>query len=237
MKQSDFIINEMVKSIDYNWDMCNAYLDVVTGRLEDNTIKEVDYHVLKKLFSFLEDKTRNMETIKLLKEKYSEHYKKYQKEQEQEQKIYEKLFHKLTEDDSKTAEEKYDLILEGLSQKIDIDNYAEMDEWAWLESHKQELAIKKEWIDKETFKVENTNFKEFDNEDVLRSNIRNAMKKYVDLFSVFDWVYHHDEENKYENEIPDDSQQTEMKYEMIKYFETLCDLRDKFRKSKHVPIA
>ena len=237
MKQSDFIINEMVKSIDYNWDMCNAYLDVVTGRLEDNTIKEVDYQVLKKLFSFLEDKTRNMETIKLLKEKYSEHYKKYQKEQEQEQKIYEKLFHKLTEDDSKTAEEKYDLILEGLSQKIDIDNYAEMDEWAWLESHKQELAIKEDWIDKQTFKVENTNFKEFDNEDVLRSNIRNAMKKYVDLFSVFDWVYHHDEENKYENEIPDDSQQTAMKYEMIKYFETLCDLRDKFRKSKHVPAA
>lgn len=237
MKQSDFIINEMVKSIDYNWDMCNTYLDVVTGRLEDNTIKEVDYQVLKKLFSILEDKTRNMETIELLKEKYSEHYKKYQKEQEQEQKIYEKLFHKLMEDDSKTAEEKYDLILEGLSQKIDIDNYAEMDEWAWLESHKQELAIKKEWIDKETFKVENTNFKEFDNEDVLRSNIRNAMKKYVDLFSVFDWVYHHDEENKYENEIPDDSQQTEMKYEMIKYFETLCDLRDKFRKSKYVPVA
>jgi hypothetical protein len=237
MKQSDFIINEMVKSIDYNWDMCNAYLDVVTGRLEDNTIKEVDYQVLKKLFSFLEDKTRNMETIKLLKEKYSEHYKKYQKEQEQEQKIYEKLFHKLMEDDSKTTKEKYDLILEGLSQKIDINSYAEMDEWAWLESHKQELAIKEDWIDKQTFKVENTNFKEFDNEDVLRSNIRNAMKKYVDLFSVFDWVYHHDEENKYENEIPDDSQQTAMKYEMIKYFETLCDLRDKFRKSKHVPIA
>ena len=237
MKQSDFIINEMVKSIDYNWDMCNAYLDVVTGRLEDNTIKEVDYQVLKKLFSFLEDKTRNMETIKLLKEKYSEHYKKYQKEQEQEQKIYEKLFHKLTEDDSKTAEEKYDLILEGLSQKIDIDNYAEMDEWAWLESHKQELAIKEDWIDKQTFKVENTNFKEFDNEDVLRSNIRNAMKKYVDLLSVFDWVYHHDEENIDQNEIPDDSQQTAMKYEMIKYFETLCDLRDKFRKSKHVPAA
>jgi len=237
MKQSDFIINEMVKSIDYNWDMCNTYLDVVTGRLEDNTIKEVDYQVLKKLFSILEDKTRNMETIELLKEKYSEHYKKYQKEQEQEQKIYEKLFHKLTEDDSKTAEEKYDLILEGLSQKIDIDNYAEMDEWAWLESHKQELAIKKEWIDKETFKVENTNFKEFDNEDVLRSNIRNAMKKYVDLLSVFDWVYHHDEENIDKNEIPGDSQQTEMKYEMIKYFDTLCDLRDKFRKSKHVPAA
>lgn len=237
MKQSDFIINEMVKSIDYNWDMCNAYLDVVTGRLEDNTIKEVDYQVLKKLFSFLEDKTRNMETIELLKEKYSEHYKKYQKEQEQEQKIYEKLFHKLMEDDSKTTKEKYDLILEGLSQKIDINSYAEMDEWAWLESHKQELAIKEDWIDKQTFKVENTNFKEFDNEDVLRSNIRNAMKKYVDLFSVFDWVYHHDEENKYENEIPDDSQQTEMKYEMIKYFETLCDLRDKFRKSKYVPVA
>ena len=237
MKQSDFIINEMVKSIDYNWDMCNAYLDVVTGRLEDNTIKEVDYQVLKKLFSFLEDKTRNMETIKLLKEKYSEHYKKYQKEQEQEQKIYEKLFHKLMEDDSKTTKEKYDLILEGLSQKIDINSYAEMDEWAWLENHKQELAIKEDWIDKQTFKVENTNFKEFDNEDVLRSNIRNAMKKYVDLFSVFDWVYHHDEENKYENEIPDDSQQTAMKYEMIKYFETLCDLRDKFRKSKHVPAA
>ena len=237
MKQSDFIINEMVKSIDYNWDMCNAYLDVVTGRLEDNTIKEVDYQVLKKLFSILEDKTRNMETIELLKEKYSEHYKKYQKEQEQEQKIYEKLFHKLMEDDSKTTKEKYDLILEGLSQKIDINSYAEMDEWAWLESHKQELAIKEDWIDKQTFKVENTNFKEFDNEDVLRSNIRNAMKKYVDLFSVFDWVYHHDEENKYENEIPDDSQQTAMKYEMIKYFETLCDLRDKFRKSKHVPAA
>ena len=133
--------------------------------------------------------------------------------------------------------EKYDLILEGLSQKIDINSYAEMDEWAWLESHKQELAIKKEWIDKETFKVEHTTFTEFDNEDVLRDNIRNAMKKYVDLLSVFDWVYHHDEEYIDEDEIPGDSQQTEMKYEMIKYFDTLCDLRDKFRKSKHVPVA
>ena len=67
MKQSDPIINEMIESIDYNWDMCNVNLDVVTGRLEDNTIKEVDYQVLKKLFSILEDKTRNMETIELLK--------------------------------------------------------------------------------------------------------------------------------------------------------------------------
>ena len=177
MKQSDPIINEMVKSIDYNWDMCNVDLNFITSRLEERSTKEVDYKVLKKLFSFLEDKTRHIEAIELLKEKYSEHYKKYQKEQEQEQKIYEKLFHKLMEDDSKTTKEKYDLILEGLSQKVDINNYAEMDEWAWLESHKQELAIKKEWIDKETFKVEHATFKEFDNEDVLRDNIRNAMKK------------------------------------------------------------
>jgi len=48
MKQSDPIINEMIESIDYNWDMCNVNLDVVTGRLEDNPIKEVDYKVLKK---------------------------------------------------------------------------------------------------------------------------------------------------------------------------------------------
>tara|TARA_B100001079_G_scaffold118985_1_gene102344 strand:- start:122 stop:835 length:714 start_codon:yes stop_codon:yes gene_type:complete len=237
MKKSDPIINEMVKSIDYNWDMCNVDLNFITSRLEERSTKEVDYKVLKKLFSFLEDKTRHIEAIELLKEKYSEHYKKYQKEQEQEQKIYEKLFHKLMEDDSKTTDEKYDLILEGLSQKVDVNNYAEMDEWAWLESHKQELAIKKEWIDKETFKVEHTTFKEFDNEDVLRDNIRNAMKKYVDLLSVFDWVYHHDEEYIDEDEIPGDSQQTEMKYEMIKYFDTLCDLRDKFRKSKHAPAA
>ena len=237
MKQSDPIINEMVESIDYNWDMCNVNLDVVTGRLEDNPIEDVDYQVLKKLFSFLDDKSRHIEAIELLKEKYSKHYKKYQNEQEEEQKIYEKLFHRVMEDDSKTTEEKYDLILNGLSQKVDINNYFEMDEWTWLESHRQELAIKEDWIDKQTYKVENTNFKEFDNEDVLRSNIRNAMKKYVDLLSVFDWVYHHNQENIDKNEIPDDPQQTEMKYEMIKYFETLCELRDKFRKSKHVPAA
>ena len=29
MKQSDPIINEMVKSIDYNWDMCNVDLNFI----------------------------------------------------------------------------------------------------------------------------------------------------------------------------------------------------------------
>ena len=236
MKESDPLLDEMVESIDYNWDMCNVDLDFITSRLQKQSTREIDYKVLKKLFSLLEEKTRHIEAIELLKEKYSEHYKKYQNEQDQEQKMFEKLFHKLMEDDSKTTEEKYDLILEGLSQKVDINNYAEMDEWAWLESHRKELVIKKEWIDKETFKVEHVPFKEFDDEDVIRDNIRNAMKKYVDLFSVFDWVWHH-QDNVKDNEVFVDENKTEMKYEMIKYFDTLCDLRDKFRKSKHVPAA
>ena len=236
MKKSDPLLDEMVESIDYNWDMCNVDLDFITSRLQKQSTREIDYKVLKKLFSLLEEKTRHIEAIELLKEKYSEHYKKYQNEQDQEQKKFEKLFHKLMEDDSKTTEEKYDLILEGLSQKVDINNYAEMDEWAWLESHRKELVIKKEWIDKETFKVEHVPFKEFDDEDVIRDNIRNAMKKYVDLFSVFDWVWHH-QDNVKDNEVFVDENKTEMKYEMIKYFDTLCDLRDKFRKSKHVPAA
>jgi len=236
MKESDPLLDEMVESIDYNWDMCNVDLDFITSRLQKQSTREIDYKVLKKLFSLLEEKTRHIEAIELLKEKYSEHYKKYQNEQDQEQKMFEKLFHKLMEDDSKTTEEKYDLILEGLSQKVDINNYAEMDEWAWLESHRKELVIKKEWIDKETFKVEHVPFKQFDDEDVIRDNIRNAMKKYVDLFSVFDWVWHH-QDNVKDNEVFVDENKTEMKYEMIKYFDTLCDLRDKFRKSKHVPVA
>ena len=111
MKQSDPIINEMIESIDYNWDMCNVNLDVVTGRLEDNPIKEVDYKVLKKLFSFLEEKSRHIKAIELLTEKYSKHFKKYQQEQEQEQKRYEKLFHKIMEDDSKSLKEKNKQIL------------------------------------------------------------------------------------------------------------------------------
>jgi hypothetical protein len=236
MKESDPLLDEMVESIDYNWDMCNVDLDFITSRLQKQSTREIDYKVLKKLFSLLEEKTRHIEAIELLKEKYSEHYKKYQNEQDQEQKMFEKLFHKLMEDDSKTTEEKYDLILEGLSQKVDINNYAEMDEWAWLESHRKELVIKKEWIDKETFKVEHVPFKEFDDEDVIRYNIRNAMKKYIDLFSVFDWVWNH-QDNVKDNEVFVDENKTEMKYEMIKYFDTLCDLRDKFRKSKHVPAA
>jgi len=52
MKKSDPIINEMVKSIDYNWDMCNVDLNFITSRLEEISAKEVDYKVLKKLFSF-----------------------------------------------------------------------------------------------------------------------------------------------------------------------------------------
>lgn len=63
MKQSDPIINEMVKSIDYNWDMCNVDLNFITSRLEERSTKEVDYKVLKKLFSFLEDKTRHIEVL------------------------------------------------------------------------------------------------------------------------------------------------------------------------------
>ena len=69
--KKDPIINEMVKSIDYNWDMCNVDLNFITSRLEERSTKEVDYKVLKKLFSFLEDKSRHIEAIELLKEKYS----------------------------------------------------------------------------------------------------------------------------------------------------------------------
>jgi len=234
--KKDPIINEMVESLDYNWDMFNVDLNYITSRLEESSKKDIDYKVLKKLFNLLEEKTRHIEAIESLKEKYSKYYKKYQKEREEELNQYLTLFDKIMKNDKKTEKEKYDLILEGLSKRSDLNIYPEMDEWEWLESNKQELAIKKEWVDKEIFKVGQGKLTGFDEEDLIRDNIRNAMNKYIDLFSVFDWVWHH-EDNVKDNEVFVDENKTEMKYEMLKYFDSLCEFRDKFRKSKNVPKA
>ena len=45
------------------------------------------------------------------------------------------------------------------------------------------------------------------------------------------------EDNVKDNEVFVDENKTEMKYEMLKYFDSLCEFRDKFRKSKNVPKA
>ena len=76
----------------------------------------------------------------------------------------------------------------------------------------------------------------------LRKNIRNALTKYADLLFDFDQFYLFADEDCGASIDPDDDyinlkMKVEHKYEMLKYFDSLCKYRDRVNRKKIMPVA
>ena len=106
MKFSD-TFKSSLDSLDHKWHECDLYLNIVCTDLETLKKNELDYDTIKKLFSFLDQKSRHFSQIEFLKEKYSEFFEKYQQEKREEEKRFEEVLQKVMDDESKTMKEKY----------------------------------------------------------------------------------------------------------------------------------
>ena len=241
MKYSD-IFKSSLESLDHKWHECDLYLNIVCTDLEALKKNELDYDTIKKLFSFLDQKSRHFSQIEFLKEKYSELFEKYQQEKREEEKRFEEIMQKVMDDESKTMEEKYDLIMEGMLDQSDADFNQETVESSWLDNYKDELELKEEWIDKQALDRIDTNFSEFNGEEQIRRDIKNALTKYADLLFDFDQLYFYagedwdasvDEDDEYLSS----SMKVDQKYEMLKYFDSLCKFRDRVNRKKVMPVA
>ena len=242
MKHLDPIYKEYVESLDLNWFDCQVALRSIIDKLNERPEDEIEYSIIKKLFVFQEDKTRYLNDIEFLKEKYSKQYERYQEEQKEERRVYKEIYAKVNKDSDKTPEEKYDLIFEALRQhsKSEIDKKST--ESLWLDDHKEEISLKDEWIDKHSFDTPRLDFSDFNSEEKIRKNIRNALSKYMDLLYDFEQFYlfgfDENEENvDPEDKIMEDSMKVQAKNEMLKYFDSLCKFRDSVIRKKNMPSA
>jgi len=241
MKFSD-TFKSSLDSLDYKWHECDLYLNIVCTDLETLKKNELDYDTIKKLFSFLDQKSRHFSQIEFLKEKYSEFFEKYQQEKREEEKRFEEVMQKVMDDESKTMEEKYDLIMEGMLDQSDAEFNQETVESSWLDNYKDELKLKEEWIDKQALDRIDTNFSEFNGEEQIRKDIKNALTKYADLLFDFDQFYFYAGEDwdasiDADDEYLSSSMKVDQKYEMLKYFDSLCKFRDRVNRKKVMPIA
>ena len=241
MKYSD-IFKSSLDSLDHKWHECDLYLNIVCTDLEALKKNELDYDTIKKLFSFLDQKSRHFSQIELLKEKYSEFFEKYQQEKREEEKRFEEVMQKVMDDESKTMEEKYDLIMEGMLDQSDSEFNQETVESSWLDNYKDELKLKEEWIDKQALDRIDTNFSEFNGEEQIRKDIKNALTKYADLLFDFDQFYFYAGEDwdasvDADDEYISSSMKVDQKYEMLKYFDSLCKFRDRVNRKKVMPVA
>ena len=241
MKYSD-IFKSSLDSLDHKWHECDLYLNIVCTDLEALKKNELDYDTIKKLFSFLDQKSRHFSQIEFLKEKYSEFFEKYQQEKREEEKRFEEVMQKVIDDESKTTEEKYDLIMEGMLDQSDAEFNQETVESSWLDNYKDELKLKEEWIDKQALDRIDTNFSEFDGEEQIRKDIKNALTKYADLLFDFDQFYFYAGEDwdasvDADDEYLSSSMKVDQKYEMLKYFDSLCKFRDRLNRKKVMPVA
>ena len=241
MKYSD-IFKSSLDSLDHKWHECDLYLNIVCTDLEALKKNELDYDTIKILFSFLDQKSRHFSQIELLKEKYSEFFEKYQQEKREEEKRFEEVMQKVMDDESKTMEEKYDLIMEGMLDQSDAEFNQETVESSWLDNYKDELKLKEEWIDKQALDRIDTNFSEFNGEEQIRKDIKNALTKYADLLFDFDQYYFYAGEDwdasvDADDEYLSSSMKVDQKYEMLKYFDSLCKFRDRLNRKKVMPVA
>ena len=241
MKYSD-TFKSSLDSLDHKWHECDLYLNIVCTDLEALKKNELDYDTIKKLFSFLDQKSRHFSQIELLKEKYSEFFEKYQQEKLEEEKRFEEVMQKVMDDESKTMEEKYDLIMEGMLDQSDAEFNQETVESSWLDNYKDELKLKEEWIDKQALDRIDTNFSEFNGEEQIRKDIKNALTKYADLLFDFDQFYFYAGEDwdasvDADDEYLSSSMKVDQKYEMLKYFDSLCKFRDRVNRKKVMAVA
>ena len=132
--------------------------------------------------------------------------------------------------------------MEGMLGQSGADFNQETVESSWLDNYKDELELKEEWIDKQALDRIDTNFSEFNGEEQIRKDIKNALTKYADLLFDFDQLYFYAGED-WEASVDEDdeylssSMKVDQKYEMLKYFDSLCKFRDRVNRKKVMPVA
>ena len=239
---------QFLDQYEHQWFECLAVFASSIDSLKDKKEDEIEYDKIKKIFSLLEEEKRIMDDIRFLKKKYSNLYKQYKKEQSEEDKEFKELWNKFSKDNDKPTEEIFELVVEAMSNYDKISVEKKSDELSWIEELKEQTAQQSDCIDKHLLEPEDINFSIFDKdgtmsyESEIRKNITNSITKYVDLVFDFDQFYTFGIEKdpqsvQAEEKIYDDSVKTEMKYEMLRYFNQLCNFRDLLKKSDSVPHA
>ena len=239
---------QFLDQYEHQWFECLAVFASSIDSLKDKKEDEIEYDKIKKIFSLLEEEKRIMDDIRFLKKKYSNLYKQYKKEQSEEDKEFKELWNKFSKDNDKPTEEIFELVVEAMSNYDKISVEKKSDELSWIEELKEQNAQQSEWIDKHFLEPEDINFSIFDKdgtmsyEEKIRKNITNSITKYVDLVFDFDQFYTFGIEKdpqsvQAEEKIYEDSIKTETKYEMLRYFNQLCNFRDLQNKSKSLPQA
>ena len=249
MKKNNPMYKQFLDQYEHQWFECLAVFASSIDSLKDKKEDEIEYDKIKKIFSLLEEEKRIMDDIRFLKKKYSNLYKRYKKEKSEESEELEKLWNKFSKDKDKPAEEVYDLVVEAMYNYYDTTNVEKKSaELSWIEELKEETTQQSEWIDKHLLESEDINFSVFHKdgtmsyEEKIRKNITNSITKYVDLVFDFDQFYTFGLEKdsqsvQAEEKIYEDSIKTETKYEMLRYFNQLCNFRDLQNKSKSLPHA
>ena len=93
--------------------------------------------------------------------KYADAYERYKKEKEIESKRFGKIMKKVMNDDSILAENKSSAIMKAMEDYIDLETDLFSEEEEWIDEHKKELSLKKEWLNHNMFCDSRPNFKEF----------------------------------------------------------------------------
>ena len=248
MKQNNPMYKQFLDQYEHEWFECiaafSSSIDDLNGINED----EIEYNDIKKIFALLDYEEMIMDDIRLMKKKYSNLYKQYKKEKSEEDKEFKELWNKFSKDNDKPTEEIFDLVVEAMSNYDKISVEKKSDELSWIEKLKEETAQQSDWIDKHFLEPEDINFSIFDKdgtmsyEEKIRKNITNSITKYVDLVFDFDQFYTFGIEKdpqsvQAEEKIYVDSVKTEFKYEMLRYFNQLCNFRDLLKKSDSIPHA
>jgi len=248
MKQNNPMYKQFLDQYEHEWFECIAAFSHSIDDLNDTKEDEIEYNDIKKIFALLDYEEMIMDDIRHMKKKYSSLYKQYKKEKSEEDKEFKKLWNKFSKDNDKPTEEIYELVVEAMSNYDKISAEKKSDELSWVEKLKKETAQQSDWIDKHLLEPEDINFSIFDKdgtmsyEEKIRKNITNSITKYVDLVYDFDQFYTFGIEKdpqsvQAEEKIYEESVKTEIKYEMLRYFNQLCNFRDLLKKSESVPHA
>ena len=241
MKHSE-MFKSALESLEYNWIQCVTDLHIVHSDLEESNPNEIEYDTVKKLFHLLDQKSLHFQKLESLKEKYSNYYNQYQKELQEEKKKDEAIMKEVMADDSIPNEKKYDVIIDAIMDYKFHEEDNDTVESSWINNYKEELQIKEEWIDKQALDTIDTNFSEFNGEEQIRKDIKNALTKYADLLFDFDQFYFYAGEDwdasvDADDEYLSSSMKVDQKYEMLKYFDSLCKFRDRLNRKKVMPVA
>ena len=248
MKQNNPMYKQFLDQYEHEWFECIAAFSRSIDDLNDTKEDEIEYNDIKKIFALLDYEEMIMDDIRHMKKKYSNLYKQYKKEKSEEDKEFKELWNKFSKDNDKPTEEIFDLVVEAMSNYDKISVEKKSDELSWVEKLKKETAQQSDWIDKHLLEPEDINFSIFDKdgtmsyEEKIRKNITNSITKYVDLVFDFDQFYTFGIEKdpqsvQAEEKIYEDSVKTEMKYEMLRYFNQLCNFRDLLKKADSIPHA